>query len=87
MAVTADTGKILWEEKGFPWSQITAIGDTLLCQSIKGPLTTVKIRADKFEQLSTLNAGKETCWTQATYAGGRFYLRNNDGRVACYTAQ
>ncbi|MCM8530158.1 MAG: PQQ-binding-like beta-propeller repeat protein [Lentisphaeraceae bacterium] len=82
-ALDIKTGKALWEEK-FPWSQIIAIGDTLVCQNINGNLTTVKLSKDKFEQISSIKVLDDVCWTKPTYANGNLYVRNNLGRVICF---
>jgi len=82
-AVDIKTGKALWSEKGIKWSQITAVGDILLCMDIKGELVSVKADKAKFEELSRKRIFTSTCWTKVTYAKGNIYARNNKGQVIC----
>ncbi|MCM8539010.1 MAG: PQQ-like beta-propeller repeat protein [Lentisphaeraceae bacterium] len=84
MAIDPETGKALWDAK-FPWAQITVIGDTLLCQGIKGNLITVKINKSKFEEISRIKTLDNICWTKATYAGGKIFVRNDKGRLLCFS--
>ena len=81
-AVNPETGKFYWDER-FQWSQITVIGDTMLCMTVDGQLVTVKVNKDKFEEISRIKILDNICWTKATYAGGKIYLRNDKGRVIC----
>ena len=81
-AVNPKTGKFFWDAK-FQWSQITVIGDTMLCMTVDGQLVTVKVNKDKFEEISRIKILDNICWTKATYAGGKIYLRNDKGRVIC----
>ena len=83
MAMEAASGKVLWEKKGFKWAQITGIGDTLLCMDVKGDLVTVKADKTKFEEISRITILDNICWTKATYANNRIYVRNDKGRVIC----
>ena len=82
-AVDIKSGKPHWSQKGINWSQITAVGDTLLCMDIKGELVSVKANKSKFEELSRTKLFKSTCWTKVTYANGNIYARNNKGQVLC----
>lgn len=84
MAIDVASGKTLWEQKGFKWSQLTLIGDTLLCLGVDGLMVTVKAQPEKYEEISSLQAQNNTCWTKVTYAHNRLYLRNNRGRIICY---
>jgi len=79
-AVNPKTGKFLWDAK-FQWSQITVIGDTMLCMTVDGQLVTVKVDKEKFKEISRIKILDNICWTKATYAGGNIYLRNDKGRV------
>ena len=83
MAIDVQTGKTLWEEKGFRWSQITVVGDTMVCMTVDGNLVTVKVSKEKFEQISSAKWLEGVCWTKPTYANGRLYIRNDLGRVLC----
>jgi outer membrane protein assembly factor BamB len=82
-ALNATTGKVLWEEK-FKWSQMIAVGDTLVCQNIDGQLVTVKMNSSKFEQISSIKVLGDICWTKPTYSNGRLYVRNNLGKLICF---
>ena len=83
MAMDAKTGKVLWEQKGFKWSQITVIGTTMICMTVDGHLASVKVSPKKFEQVSNVKILDSVCWTKATYANGRLFIRNDEGRLMC----
>ena len=83
-AVNPASGKFFWDAK-FQWSQITVIGDTMLCMTVDGQLVTVKVNKNKFEEVSRIKVLDNICWTKATYAGGKIYLRNDKGRVICFS--
>ena len=83
MSIDAGSGETLWEEKGFRWSQITVVGDTMVCMTVDGMLVTVKVSKEKFEQVSSIKCLEGVCWTKPTYANGRLYVRNDLGRVLC----
>ena len=83
VAVDVNTGKFLWEEKGFNWAQLTGVNQTLLCMGVTGELSTVKVSDKAFTEISRIKILDNICWTKATYAGGCIYLRNNKGRVLC----
>ncbi|MCM8537884.1 MAG: PQQ-binding-like beta-propeller repeat protein [Lentisphaeraceae bacterium] len=87
MALDANTGKTIYEKKGFRWSQITVVGTTIFCMNVDGNLVTVKVNPKKFEEVSTLSILSSVCWTKVTYANGRFYCRNDEGRVVCYAVR
>ena len=84
MAIEPKTGKIIWEKKGFRWSQITVVGDTMFCLGVDGKLVTVKVSPEKYEEISNLAVLESICWTKVTYADGRLYMRNDVGRILCY---
>ena len=84
-AVDIKTGKNLWTQKGINWSQITAVGDTLLCMDIKGELISVKADKSQFNEMSRKKLFSSTCWTKVTYAQGKIFARNNKGQVICLT--
>ena len=83
VAFEAATGKNYWQKKGFKWAQVIGIGDTLLCMDIKGDLVTVKADKSKFEEISRITILDSICWTKATYANNKIYVRNDKGRVIC----
>ena len=83
-AIEADSGKFLWTEK-FQWSQITVIGDVMLCMTVDGDLVTLKVSAEKLVEISRKKILDNICWTKATYAGNRIFTRNDKGRFVCYS--
>lgn len=84
IALNPEDGKFLWDAK-FQWSQITVIGDVMLCMTVDGQLVTVKVNKKKFEEISRIKILDNICWTKATYADGKIYVRNDKGRVVCYS--
>lgn len=83
-AINPESGESIWEAP-FQWAQITVIGDTMLCMTVDGQLVTVKVSKDKFSEISRIKVLDNICWTKAVYAGGKIYLRNDKGRVICFS--
>ena len=83
-AVNPETGKFLWTAK-FQWAQIIVIGDTMLCVTVDGQMVTVKVNKEKFEEVSRIKILDNICWTKATYAGGKIYVRNDKGRLLSFS--
>ena len=81
MALDAQTGKTLWNEKGFKWSQITAINGYLFCLNIDGNLKIIKADRSGYNLLSEKKVFDAICWTKITYSNGNIFMRSNDGHL------
>ena len=44
-----------------------------------------KINKSKFEEISRIKILDNICWTKATYAGGKIFVRNDKGRLLCFS--
>jgi outer membrane protein assembly factor BamB len=83
----ADSGREVWREKlGF--GSLIVINRSIVYFNERGDLIVAKAQPSGFDQLARADAlvtgGK--AWTAPSYAGGRIYLRNSKGSVACIRA-
>ena len=80
-----ETGKVLWEEKGYGWGSLLAAADNkLVLLSDKGEVTIGRATPKEFKLLSRFQAIGGKCWTPLTLANGRLYVRNSAGDVVCF---
>ncbi len=82
-ALDFDSGKVLWQERGFGCGTLTIAGDRLIVLSDEGKLSIVEANPKEFKSLASAQVLEGKCWTPPVLAGGRIYCRNAAGQVVC----
>ena len=77
------TGERKWKDGHYGHGQVILIGDLLLVQTEKGPVTLVEASPSGFRELATLNALTVKTWNVPAFAGNRLLVRN-DQEAVCY---
>jgi outer membrane protein assembly factor BamB len=83
VAMSVEDGRELWGRPDFGFGTVTGVGDTLLALTESGELVSARLVAAKFVEISRKQVLGKTCWTQPVFAGGRIYVRNDKGDLAC----
>lgn len=82
--VAWESGKVVWEEKGFGWGSLIGVADNkLVLLNDKGEVSIARVRPEKFELLARFQAIGGKCWTPPSLANGRLFIRNAAGDVVC----
>lgn len=77
------TGERRWEEKSVKGGAVIAAGGRLISVSEKGDLIFAEARGDAFRQLGRQTVLAQRTWAQPVLAGGRLFLRDNQGNMVC----
>ena len=77
------SGKENWSKQEIGYGITMAVGNTLLILTELGELISVKLDPAKYVEISRRKVLDKVCWTTPTYANGRIYLRNDQGKVLC----
>ena len=75
-AIDAETGEILWKERGFSQANFVHIGDKTLFLDQHGNLALVRLGRDGLKILSRATISDEKTWTAPTLVGTRLYVRD-----------
>ena len=78
------TGERRWEEKSVKGGALIAADGRLIVISEKGELVIAEAAAGGFKELMRSKVLDVRCWVQTTLAGGRLYLKNNEGELLCF---
>jgi len=78
------SGRVKWSERvagkmGFP----ILVDGKLIVQSDLGELVLIDPDPSGYRELGRAQAVARESWSTPAFAGGRIYVRNNDGQVAC----
>jgi outer membrane protein assembly factor BamB len=77
------SGKEVWRQEGGVGSLI-AVGDKLLTLSERGRLALADLGPKGYNELAAMaKVGSGQFWPAPTIAGGKLYVRNNNGGVSC----
>ena len=82
-ALDYDSGKVLWQQRGFGCGTLTVAGDRLIVLSDEGKLNIIEANLKEFTSLASAQVLEGKCWTPPVLAGGRIYCRNAAGQVVC----
>ena len=84
-SLNATTGEKNWEIEDYGFASLIGVGDTLLILTEDGNLITAPANAKGYKEISRKKLLDNTCWTTPTYAGGKIYIRNDQGVLMCLT--
>ena len=78
------SGKKVWEERGFGVGTLILVDETLVVLSDRGELALVKAEPSNFHEINRFQvlSGKDN-WTPPTYANGRMHCRSSKGQWVC----
>ena len=74
-----NSGEETWSVPNFGYASLIAVGDTLLILTEDGDLVTAPANADEYKEISRKKLLDAICWTNPTYAGGKIFIRNEQG--------
>jgi len=83
VSVNLADGKPNWAKPSFGFGNTIGVGSLILAMNESGELVTIKPSPQAYNEISRLQVLGKLCWTTPTYAGGRIYVRNDKGDVAC----
>jgi outer membrane protein assembly factor BamB len=81
--VDVETGEIKWRHEGLGVGALSMAGGRLLVLSESGDLIIATPNPGSFQPLVQAKVFPGRCWTQPTFADGRIFCRNSEGRVVC----
>jgi len=81
VSINEADGKENWSQPSIGYGNTIAVGKTLLVLNETGTLFAVKADPQKYTELSQRKVLEQVCWTTATYANGKIYVRNDQGAV------
>jgi len=76
------SGTVKWSQRGIGGALVVADGK-LVVLSESGELIIAEESTSAFKPLSRAQVLPKRCWVQPTVSGGRVFVRNNDGQLAC----
>lgn len=86
--VRFDNGDVKWSEPmGGNRGNVILAGDKLVALSEKGEALLCEATPAGFVDMGRFQALGGRCWAPPAIAGGRLYVRNNAGRLACISLQ
>ncbi|MBH54766.1 MAG: hypothetical protein CMI18_10515 [Opitutaceae bacterium] len=84
-SLNTSTGEHNWEVRDYGFASLIGVGETLLILTEDGNLITAPANAKEYKEISRKKLIDKTCWTNPTYAGGKIYIRNDQGILICLT--
>lgn len=78
------TGRKIWEERGYGVGTLILVDQTLTVLSDKGELALIGASPSEFNEYGHFHVlGGKNNWTPPTYANGRMHCRSSSGRWVC----
>jgi len=77
------TGAVKWTEKSLKGGSLVLAGSKLICLSEKGELVVCPAVPEGFKAELRAPVMTKRCWVQPTLTGGRLFVKNNEGDLAC----
>ena len=77
------SGAVKWSEKSVQGGSLILAGDKLVCLSEKGELVIADAAPGGFHASLRAPVMEKRCWVQPTLSGGRLFVKNNEGDLAC----
>lgn len=81
-AFRADTGEIVWEQRGFPGAKLVVAGNRLIVLDDEGNLMLARPAKDGLEVISKAAILEKPSWTSPTLDNGILYLRDRKSILA-----
>ena len=80
-----ETGKTMWEERGFGHGTVIATGKTLVVLSDSGEVLTAEASPKRFVPVTRIKVidGDSSVWTGPTLANAKLYIRGSRGKLVC----
>lgn len=78
-----ETGKRLWEERGFGCASLMSAAGKLLILGDEGALHVAEATPEGYVELAKTQAFEAHTWTMPVLANGRIYCRSESGDVVC----
>ncbi|MEO7319795.1 MAG: PQQ-binding-like beta-propeller repeat protein [Chthoniobacteraceae bacterium] len=79
-----DTGAVKWIEKSTKGGSLISADGKLIVLTEKGELVIADAVPTGFHAISRAPLMSGRCWVQPVLSGGRLFLKNNAGTLACY---
>ncbi|MDA7682167.1 PQQ-like beta-propeller repeat protein [bacterium] len=83
VAVSLDSGKLIWSREGFGFGNTIGVGEHILSLSESGELAVSGMNKIAFKEFSRRKILGSTCWTTPIFADQRIYVRNDLGHLIC----
>ena len=83
VAVSLDSGKLIWSREGFGFGNTIGVGEHILSLSESGELAVSGMNKIAFKEFSRRKILDSTCWTTPIFADQRIYVRNDLGHLIC----
>ena len=83
----ADTGKVVWEKRGFGKGSVILANQTLIVLSDDGKLALVAATPDDYKEQAQHQVLEGLCWTIPTLQSKYLYLRNHNEMVCLDLSQ
>ncbi len=80
--VELETGKIMWEQKGFGAGNVILVGDQILALADTGELAVITATPTKYTEVCRAKVVGGKCWSTPAIANGRIYVRSTT-EAAC----
>jgi outer membrane protein assembly factor BamB len=81
--VEAATGKEMWRKSDI-MGNLIVVDRYMLILTTKGLLVLTKVVPREFIELGNVQVLKGLCWIPPSFANGRIYCRNNQGKLVCH---
>jgi outer membrane protein assembly factor BamB len=83
VCVELATGERKWEEKSVKGGSLIRVDGKLIVLSEKGELVIADASPGGFKAGLRAKVMDKRCWVQPTLSGGRLFVKNNEGDLAC----
>jgi outer membrane protein assembly factor BamB len=77
------SGNKKWEERSVKGGSLVLADDKLIILTEKGELVVAEAIASGFKALLRTHVMDKRCWVQPTLSGGKLFVKNNAGDLAC----
>ena len=78
------SGMVKWIEKSAKGGSLISASGKLIVLTEKGELITADASPESFRAISRAPLMSGRCWVQPVLSGGRLFLKNNAGTLACF---
>ncbi len=84
--VSAETGKVLWEETGFGVAHCILVRDRILALNTAGELVLLQADSSSYKPMARATVGQGVTRSFPAFSNGQFFFRSNNGRTGTLTA-
>ena len=79
-------GKIMWSESlGGNRGNVISVQGSLIVLTERGEVISCKASPESFQEMGRFQAVGGRCWSPPTICNSKLFIRNNAGRLVCYT--